>query len=490
MKRKRRPGRGPLPEPPAAVQEALAEALAPFGPRPPRDQALPILQAVQRRVAWLSPEVLAFVSRRTGLPVAHLSSLAGFYDLLAAEPRGRQVVRVCDDIACRLGGRSQEALDFLSGVLGIRPGETTADGRYTLETCSCLGYCDQPAAVRADTGLRQALQPRTHHGWLPGYEPVLLRRSGRVDPESLADYLAHGGMAGLRRALELGPAGTIAAVKASGLVGRGGAAFPTGVKWEAAAREQADQKYVVLNADESEPGTFTNRKLLEDDPFSVLEGMIIAGYAVGASRGYAYIRGEYDLAAARFAAAVAAARAAGYLGPDVLGSGFAFDVEIRRGAGAYVCGEETALFASIEGYRGEPRNKPPFPTRAGLFGRPTVINNGETLACVPALLTIGPAAFAAAPPKLFSVSGRVARPGVYEAPLGTPLDRLLAEGAGGIEGELQAVLIGAPPGCSCARSSWRCPWTLAPSRRPAQPWVPAPSWSLTRRMTSGRWRGG
>jgi NADH-quinone oxidoreductase subunit F len=282
---------------------------------------------------------------------------------------------------------------------------------------------------------------------------VLLRRIGIVDPASLDDYRAHGGYEALRRAVRLGPAGVIREVTDSGLVGRGGAAFPTGRKWAAVAAQPVRPHELICNADESEPGTFKDRVLMEGDPFSVLEAMTIAGFATGAEYGYLYLRGEYPRARRALETAIEAARDRGFLGADVMGLGFAFDVEIRRGAGAYICGEETAIFNSIEGYRGEPRNKPPFPVEVGLFGRPTLVNNVETLVNVLPILTGGAAAYAAVGsgrstgPKLFCLSGTVTRPGVYEVPFGATLRELL-ELAGGLpEGRrLQAVLLGGAAG--------------------------------------------
>ena len=265
----------------------------------------------------------------------------------------------------------------------------------------------------------------------------LLARVGRIDPNSLEAYRSAGGYAALARAIELGPEAVIAEVTASKLLGRGGAAFPTGRKWAAVRAAQGHPKYVVCNADESEPGTFKDRALLEHDPFVVIEAMTIEAFATGANRGFLYLRGEYPLAAARLRNAIARTGEAGLLGPDILGSGFAFEIELRIGAGAYICGEETALFNSIEGKRGEPRNKPPFPVDVGLFGKPTAVNNVETLANVPLILRDGGAAFAAigtegsAGPKLFCVSGHVGRPGIYEVPFGTTL-RALLELAGGV----------------------------------------------------------
>ncbi len=268
-----------------------------------------------------------------------------------------------------------------------------------------------------------------------------------------ASLAQHGEYAGLKRALSLAPDEVISQIKASGLVGRGGAAFPTGVKWEGAAKADGSPKYVVCNADESEPGTFKDRVLLLDDPHSLIEGMLIAGYAIGASKGYVYIRGEYPYIVPALENALAEALDAGYLGAHVLNSSFSFEIEIRLGAGAYICGEETALFESLEGKRGFPRVKPPFPTTFGVFGKPTVINNVETLFNVPLIIARGVDEYRrigtekSPGPKLFCVSGDVAQPGVYEVPFGVTLRELL-ELAGGVAGDvgLRAVLFGGAAG--------------------------------------------
>ncbi|WP_327352088.1 NAD(P)H-dependent oxidoreductase subunit E [Streptomyces sp. NBC_01304] len=279
---------------------------------------------------------------------------------------------------------------------------------------------------------------------------ILLRRVGVVDPENLDDYRANGGYEALRRAFKLGPAGVIREVTEAGLLGRGGAAFPTGRKWSATAAQPDHPHYLVCNADESEPGTFKDRVLMEGDPYSLIEAMTIAGYATGAHLGYLYLRGEYPRALRRLEHAISQARARGLLGPDVLGQGYAFDIEIRRGAGAYICGEETALFNSIEGYRGEPRSKPPFPVEKGLFGKPTAENNVETLVNVLPILTMGAQAYAAigteksTGPKLFCVSGNVERPGIYELPFGATLGDLLD--LAGKPARLRAVLLGGAAG--------------------------------------------
>jgi NADH-quinone oxidoreductase subunit F len=300
---------------------------------------------------------------------------------------------------------------------------------------------------------------------------VLLRRIGRADPADLDDYRSCGGYTALRRAFGLGPAGVIREVLDAGLVGRGGAAFPTGRKWEATARQPERTHYLVCNADESEPGTFKDRVLMEGDPYALVEAMTIAGYAVGAHRGLLYLRGEYPRALRRMEHAIGRARARGLLGPDVLGQGYAFDIEIRRGAGAYICGEETAIFNSIEGLRGEPRSKPPFPVERGLFGKPTAVNNVETLVNVLPILEHGAAAYASVGTegstgtKLFCVSGTVRRPGVYELPFGATLRELVALAGGVPRGrQLRAVLLGGAAGAFVTPDELDIPLTFEGTR--------------------------
>jgi NADH-quinone oxidoreductase subunit F len=254
------------------------------------------------------------------------------------------------------------------------------------------------------------------------------------------------------------PQDVIAEMKAAGLVGRGGAAFPTGIKWEGAAKAAGQPKYIVCNADESEPGTFKDRILMEEDPHRTIEGMIIAAHAVGASQGYIYVRGEYPYAFNVMSQAVAEARQAGAIGRNIFDSGVDFDIEMRLGAGAYICGEETALLESIEGKRGLPRIKPPFPTTHGLFGKPTVINNVETFCNVPEIVERGAAEYRkigterSPGPKLFCVSGQIQRPGLYEVPFGVSLRHLLFALAGGLKPgrKLQAVLMGGAAGAFAA----------------------------------------
>ncbi|MET7290653.1 NADH-ubiquinone oxidoreductase-F iron-sulfur binding region domain-containing protein [Streptomyces griseoloalbus] len=344
------------------------------------------------------------------------------------------------------GGRSRS----------IEAGSEGGKGRRGRETPRATAVC-APATV--DTAISTATAPENAPTEPPPADAIpqagdpaltLLARVGTTDPTSLDDYRANGGYTALRRAFALGPAGVIREVTDSGLLGRGGAAFPTGRKWQATASQPDHPHYLVCNADESEPGTFKDRVLMEGDPYALVEAMTIAAYATGAHRGYLYLRGEYPRALHRMEHAITQARARGLLGDDVLGQGYAFDIEIRRGAGAYICGEETALFNSIEGYRGEPRSKPPFPVEKGLFGKPTVENNVETLVNVLPILTMGAPAYAAigtktsTGPKLFCVSGSVARPGVYELPFGATLGELLT--LAGVRDNLRAVLLGGAAG--------------------------------------------
>ena len=280
------------------------------------------------------------------------------------------------------------------------------------------------------------------------HEPVLLRRQGHPDA-TLEAYVADGGLKGLARAREIGQAATVAVVTESGLVGRGGAGFPTGRKWESVRTAAESERYFVLNADESEPGTFKDRVMIETDPYMVLEGVLIACYAIAATRAYIYVRGEYRGAARLLAAAARQLAAAGHL-DGIAPGGRPLAIEVRHGGGAYICGEETALFRSIEGYRGEPMSKPPFPTVAGLFRKPTVINNVETIANIPDILSRGAGWLQrygtdrSPGVKLFSVSGHVGRPGVYELPFGAPLQELLDLAQAGRD--LRALLLGGAAG--------------------------------------------
>ncbi len=443
-----------------------------------RHLLLPALESVQQRMGWISEGALGYICRRLTVPPAEAYGVASFYALLSTRPQPPQVAHVCDDIACRAAGSETlcEELENKLGPPGSFSNDGSNDGKSTWRRSPCLGLCEKaPAAFFQTAGENERVRAPTSAeeiaSVLAGNEPDpvpnistpqptephrenlrLLRRVGIADPESLHDYRAHGGYAALRQAVQLGPDGVLREIRDSKIRGRGGAAFPKGAKWEAVARAP-NPCYVICNADESEPGTFKDRILMEEDPFAVVEAMTIAGFAVGAEKGIIYIRGEYSLAYQRLRNAVEQARRHGLLGDNVSGGGFRFDVEIRRGAGAYICGEETALFNSIEGYRGEPRNKPPFPTEAGLFGKPTVVNNVETLInALDILLDSGPVHAElgtndSTGHKLFCVSGSVRRPGLYEVEFGATLKEVIDLAGGTKDGRrLAAVLLGGAAG--------------------------------------------
>jgi NADH-quinone oxidoreductase subunit F len=456
-----------------------------------RSQLLPALHAVQDRVGWISQPALNYISRRLAVAPAEAYGVATFYALYATTPRPPVMAHVCDDIACRLAGAEGICDDLARSVGPV--GTAARDGQVGWQRSPCLGLCDlAPAAMVTTAGEHPTVAsaaPVDAAGILARLDgaeitrrppPVpqlgdpslrLLRRIGVVDPTSLDDYRAHGGYEALAKAIEMGGETVIAEVTASKLMGRGGAAFPTGRKWAAVASQALQPHYVVCNADESEPGTFKDRVVLEGDPFAVVEAMTIAALATGASQGYVYIRGEYPEAESAIRTAIAAARVANLLGPDILGSGFTFDIEVRRGAGAYICGEETALFESIEGKRGEPRNKPPFPVEVGLFGKPTVVNNVETLVNVPLILEMGGEAYAgigtdgSTGPRLFCLSGHVERPGVYEVEFGATLGDLV-ELAGGVPGgrSIRAILLGGAAGVFVGPGSLDMPLTFEATR--------------------------
>jgi len=283
-------------------------------------------------------------------------------------------------------------------------------------------------------------------------ERIVLRNCGIIDPENIFHYLARGGFKGMQRAFELGAEAVIEEVKLAGLRGRGGGGFPAYRKWQLCRDAKGDTKYLICNADEGDPGAFMNRSLMEGDPFALLEGMIIAAYAIGASLGYIYIRAEYPLAIQRLRKAIKALHEYQLLGADILGSGFTFDLLIKEGAGAFVCGEETALIASIEGRRGMPRSRPPYPAASGLHGCPTNINNVETLATVPSILREGSGYFSgigtgqSKGTKTFALVGKIRRTGLIEVPMGTSLREIIHDIGGGSRKEFKAVQTGGPSG--------------------------------------------
>ena len=403
-----------------------------------RSGLLPALHAAQSIYGWISEPVAEQIAKSLGVPLVDVHGVIEFYSLFYNEPVSKRMIRVCTDQACALKD-SDRVLRHLCAHHGLEPGQTTPDLSLTVEASPCLGLCEQaPAAlvnaeaetnIDLDKGSYDLGRPKS----IVGGSIRLLTANCGDGTTSLAQY---GEYRALQKALEMEPADIVNEIKASGLVGRGGAAFPTGIKWEGAAKAPGVEKYVICNADESEPGTFKDRILLIDDPHRTLEGMLIAGYAIGATKGYIYIRAEYPYILPVLENALHEAREANLLGENILTSGFSFDIELRVGAGAYICGEETALFESIEGKRGFPRVKPPFPTTHGLFGKPTVINNVETLCNVPLIISGGTADYRkigtekSPGPKLFCVSGDVERPGLYEVPFGVTLRELLVMAGG------------------------------------------------------------
>lgn len=420
-----------------------------------RHLLLPGLHALQATAGWISPGGLNYLCAALQVPPAEGFGVASFYELFrTTDPEHEQSVHhVCMDTSCHIAGAESFAQQL------------EVEGKQ-VHRGPCLGQCEkapaqfvqgrnEPDHVPADRPAephhlpqRRILEPGSD---IRTFEPRLLARVGVVDPSSLGSYREHGGYVALARAVEMGSQAVIDEVRAAGLSGRGGAAFPTAIKWQGVADEQGRPKHVIANADESEPGTFKDRIVMENDPFALIEGLTLAGLATGAENGWIYIRGEYPLSTRRLENAIEQARTAGLLGDDVLGSGQRFDIDLRRGAGAYICGEETALMESIAGFRGEPRNKPPFPSTHGLFGEPTAVNNPETLLNAMFVVEHGADAYRSAGTekspgtRLFCLSGHVAVPGVYEVPMGTPLGDVI-ELAGGATGTTRAILMGGAAG--------------------------------------------
>src|ERR1700688_4025936 len=442
-----------------------------------RSALIPMLIYAQDQFGFVSDEMIGEIAQRLGLNTLQVTETMEYYSMLRRKRAGKYHVQVCTNVSCMLRGGNQ-IYDFVQKKLEIGHKETTEDGVFSLEEVECLGACTGAPAMQVNydffenlttertTQIFEALEigrkpepsipisgsVKKRH---PAEVPVISRLFGVKDSHKLDVYLAHDGYKGMERALkELTPDQVIDEVKKSNLRGRGGAGFPTGMKWSFVPKESAKPKYILCNADESEPGTCKDRPLMEMIPHQMIEGIIIAGRAVDAHRGYIYIRGEYRYVLDIVDVAIAEAYARGYLGKNILGSGFDFDLLAHTGAGAYECGEESALMESLEGKRGYPRIKPPFPAVVGLYGCPTIINNVETLSTVPAIILEGGEKYASrGTPKnggtrLLCVAGHVAKPGIYEIPLGMNMKKFIYEVAGGIPGgkKLKAVI---PGGSSC-----------------------------------------
>ena len=441
-------------------QSLIDEVLTAVGSTP--DRLLQILVGLQSRLDYLPPALISRLAARLGIARAGVEGVAGFYSFLHLAPAGRYRVRFSDNIVDRMLG-SEALSEAMCARLGVRPGELSEDGRVMISTTSCTGMGDQGPALLVNDRAIGRLDPQRvseicdlilHDTPLAAWPPELfaiddnIRRADAL----LTSHLAPG--SALAAAMALGREGWLAQVQASRLRGRGGAGFTTAVKWLACRDAPGERKVVVCNADEGEPGTFKDRVLLHRHAELVFEGMTLAAWATGAREGFLYLRGEYAWLRPRLEAVLAARRAAGLLGAGILGAtGFDFDIAIHLGAGAYVCGEESSLLESLEGKRGTPRIRPPFPVTHGYLGHPTVVNNVETLAKTCLIARDGGAAFAAsgtaqsAGTKLLSISGDCARPGVYEYPFGVSIQQVLDD-CGAVD--VLAVQVGGASGVTIA----------------------------------------
>jgi NADH-quinone oxidoreductase subunit F len=442
-----------------------------------RSALIPMLMYAQDEFGFISDEMIAEIGGRLDLNNVQIEETLAYYSMLRRKPMGKNHVQICTNVACMLKG-GYALLERAKKRLEIGHKETTRDGVFSLEEVECIGACTGAPAMQVnydfyenltalkfdriiedlDAGKHPAPEPVISgalHERHPMEIPLISRRWGMKDSHKIDVYVMQGGYQALEKALkEMTPETVIEEVKKSNLRGRGGAGFPTGMKWSFVPKDSPKPKYVICNADESEPGTCKDRPLMEMDPHQLIEGMVIAGRAINSHQGFIYIRGEYRYVLDIVDAAIAEAYARGYLGKDILGSGFDFDLLIHTGAGAYECGEESALMESLEGKRGYPRIKPPFPAVVGLYGCPTIINNVETLSAIPSIIREGGEVYAnRGTPKnggtrLLCVAGHINKPGIYEIPLGMNMKKFIYEMAGGIPRgkKLKAVI---PGGSSC-----------------------------------------
>ena len=442
-----------------------------------RSALIPMLMYAQDEHGYISDEMIAEIGRRLDLNNVQIEETLAYYSMLRRKPMGKYHVQICTNVACMLKG-GYSVLDRAKKRLEIGHKETTTDGVFSLEEVECIGACTGAPAMQVnydffenltalkfdrvieelDLGKRPEPEPVTSgalHMRHPAETPLISKNWGVQDSHKIEVYLRQGGYQALAKALkEMTPEAIIEEVKKSNLRGRGGAGFPTGMKWSFVPKDWPKEKYVICNADESEPGTCKDRPLMEMDPHQLIEGMVIAGRAIQSHRGFIYIRGEYRYVLDIVDGAITEAYEHGYLGKNILDSGYDFDLLTHTGAGAYECGEESALMESLEGKRGYPRIKPPFPAVVGLYGCPTIINNVETLSAVPSIIREGGNAYAnRGTPKnggtrMVCIAGHVNNPGIYEVPLGMNMKKFVYEVAGGIpEGKkLKAVI---PGGSSC-----------------------------------------
>src|SRR5271155_131448 len=442
-----------------------------------RSALIPMMMYAQDQFGFLGDEILEEIAKRLGLSVLQVTETQAYYSMLRRKPAGRYHIQVCTNISCMLRG-GNELYKHVQKRLGIGNKEVSPSGTFSLEEVECIGACTGAPAMqvnydffedldadKVDSIFEQlqdgkkpkpvavisgALHPRD-----PAEVPVISKRFGIPNSTKIDVYLKNEGYQALEKALkQMTPDQIIDEMKKSNLRGRGGAGFPAGMKWSFVPKDINKPKYILANGDESEPGTSKDRPLMEMDPHQLIEGMVIAGRAIGAEQGYVYIRGEYRYVLDIVETAIKEAYERGYLGKNILGSGFNFELAGHTGAGAYECGEESALMESLEGKRGYPRIKPPFPATVGLYGRPTVINNVETLSTVPAIIRMGGEAYAGlGTPKnggtrMLCVSGHVVKPGIYEVPLGMNMKKFIYDVVGGIPNgkKIKAVI---PGGSSC-----------------------------------------
>ncbi|RJP52107.1 MAG: NADH-quinone oxidoreductase subunit NuoF [Anaerolineaceae bacterium] len=414
-----------------------------------RETALEVLKEIQTLHSALTADSVTDAARALKLPPHHLYGMATFYSMLSFEER-KKVLRVCDGPVCwlkRASGQSSVTSDQL-----VSEWQNKIGNDFSVERTSCLGLCDRAPAVLVDDEQAGPVDVRDAkkvcEGWrgVPtdyskprkGEARVMMSLAGKIDPDSIEDALANGVYEGLKNAIRKTPDEVISEVEVSGLQGRGGAGFPVGRKWRFVASEKRTPRYIICNADESEPLIFKDRVLMDTNPHQLIEGITIAGYACGASEAWIYIRGEYEYQARRLENATEQAKSKNLLGENVLGSGFSFNIHVHRGAGAYICGEETALIESLEGKRGEPRLRPPYPPQFGFRGQPTAVNNVETFCAVPHILKNGAewwkslSNYTTPGTKMYMVLGHVKKPGLFEAPFGLTLRQVIEEFGGGM----------------------------------------------------------
>ena len=433
-----------------------------------KDQAgalMPVLQEVQEAVGYLPPAVQERIAAGLNIQGSEVFGVMSFYSMYTWKPKGKYVIRMCESPPCHVAG-AENMLHALQQELGIGVGETTSDGLFTLELTACLGVCEVAPAMQINevvignltaAKIKQMLADY-RAGKAPDYKQLpystndfrkykqsparswwcWTTSASSIPPASMPTWPGEGTPISKKVVTTMTPEAVVEEVKTSGLRGRGGAGFPTGLKWSFTRPLTVTPKYVICNADEGEPGTIKDRYIMEGDPHKVLEGMAIAGFAVGASKGFIYVRGEYYLSKSRLNQAIEQARAKGYLGDKLFGTDFSFDIEVRSGFGCYICGEETALIESIEGNRGYPRMKPPFPGVAGLWKQPTIVNNVETLASVPAIIGKGGAWYKSlgtadtTGTKIYQIIGHVKTPQIVEVPAGITLRELIDNYGGGL----------------------------------------------------------